>query len=181
MGTSAPARFVGSPHWLASGGECVIRENSKGHRKSPPAWKWKQEPPPWRQPDAPDVYLRGRLLVMSDFAVMEFRGEERPQFMLSISASGAGGRRRATDAEVTQALRDFGMDGAEEDNHQPGIIRMFFLLADPRPGEEGIQCDCKEDEQVVVEPDGFRWSRTKDFDEARWPDFLRGRAMGTLR
>lgn len=147
--------------------------------------RWKR-PRPYRWTEGPIVdmpgqpsccaYGKGQLLVFVSADEMDFRGEKRPQHMLSVSArsrlANSGGRRRATDAEIADVLRDFDMGGAEEDNHQPGYIRMFFLLADPRPGEEGVQCECKTDEQLVVEADGFRWSRTREFDPEKWPAWL---------
>lgn len=154
--------------------------------KVPPRWRsWERLPSvSFRDDPRPALqgWLRQRLQVLVGLGPMEFRGESRLQHTLSICTyTGVDRTRsRSTDEEVAVALRDFGMAGAEEDNHQPGIIRMFFLLADLRPGEEGIQCECKSDEQVVVEPDGFRWSRTRDFDESRYPEFLRGRAVRRL-
>lgn len=77
-----------------------------------------------------------------------------PQLHVSISDGG----QRATDDVVRAALADFGFEGAEEDNHQPGIARHFWLV-------EGLgvqpDCECKKVEETIVEPDGFRWQRPK--------------------
>jgi hypothetical protein len=115
------------------------------------------------------VWRRGRLVVMSSVSMMDFRGAERPQWLVSLSARGTAHARdlqahperyRATDADVRRVLRDFGIERAEEDNHQPGCARMFFLLCDAKP-DDPAQCECKETEEVVTEPDGFKWSRER--------------------
>jgi hypothetical protein len=128
-----------------------------------------------RQPDLIDggvhktAWRRGRLLILSSVEMMDFRGALRPQWLVSVSARGRGPasevqrhpeRFRASDADVVAVLRDFDMERAEEDNHQPGCARMFFLLCDARP-DDPQQCECKETEEVVVESDGFTWSRER--------------------
>jgi hypothetical protein len=76
------------------------------------------------------------------------------QFQVSISVGG----RRATDDEIRGVLADFGFEGAEEDNHSSGLARHFWL-------DEGRtvqpECPCKATEETVVEPDGYRWQRTR--------------------
>lgn len=106
------------------------------------------------------AFRRGRLKVTSSVGEMGFRGEMRWQWLVAISA----GDWRASDSDVERVLRDFGMSAAEEDNHRPGRIRSFFLLCEPRAGEEGLQCECKETEETVVEPDGYRWQRERGGD-----------------
>lgn len=83
------------------------------------------------------------------------------QHLVSISmycAVSRDGRRRASDAEVANILRIFCIPGAEEDNHEPGIARKFWW----RIGQEQVECECKADEEIVVEPDGYRWSRKRE-------------------
>ena len=53
------------------------------------------------------------------------------------------------------------MADAEEDNHHPGRIRNLFLPLHLPRGTVGV-CDCKTDETVVTEPDGFQWSKPKE-------------------
>ncbi len=108
------------------------------------------------------AWRRGRLLVTSSVDEMEFHGELRWQWLLAISAGGW----RATDEECARVLRDFDMEGAEEDNHFPGRVRSFFRLCDTRPGDPS-QCECKETEETVVEPDGFRWQRERGQEDKR--------------
>lgn len=96
------------------------------------------------------------LTVFSTSADMELPGGGvGPTWLVSVSCGGG----RATDREVRRALRAFGAVGAEEDNHEPGIARKFFLVADP--AKRGI-CECKTDETTIVEPDGYRYSVAKE-------------------
>lgn len=105
-------------------------------------------------------HARERLLVVSSAPVAEFRGELRPQWQVSASKVFVGGHeRRPTDDEVAFVLREFRIVGAEEDNHMPGLARHFWMLCDLAPGDE-MGCECKEGEETVVEPDGFKWQRT---------------------
>lgn len=73
-----------------------------------------------------------------------------PEYHLSISKDG---RKRCTSYEARAVLKQFGLDGAEEDNHVPhGIVRNFW-----RPVAEniiGMECECKEDEPAIVEDKG---------------------------
>lgn len=77
-----------------------------------------------------------------------------PSFHLSISDSG----HRASDDVIRGVLADFNLEGAEEDNHQSGVARHFWL-------DEGRsvqpECECKRTEETVVEPDGYRWQKER--------------------
>lgn len=80
--------------------------------------------------------------------------ERGPEYHISVSRNGA---QRATSQEAQQVLRDFDLEGAEEDNHVPGgNVRNFW-----RPVAEnlvGIQCACKADEPAIVEDKGdYTW------------------------
>lgn len=104
------------------------------------------------------VWGRGPLRVISSVGMMELPdggGEQGPTWLISVSSGGT----RATDREARRALRDFGMAGAEEDNHTPGIARAFFLVVDPA---RRVDCECKTTETVIVEEDGYRWSNPTD-------------------
>lgn len=78
-----------------------------------------------------------------------------PSFQLSISVAG----RRASDDVVRGVLADFGLEGAEEDNHSSGIARHFWL-------DEGRtsqpECECKKTEETIVEADGYQWQRERE-------------------
>lgn len=82
------------------------------------------------------------------------RGDVIWQWHMSISHRGD----RPTELEVKRALGAFGMVGAEEDNHHPGGARHFWRPVDP---SRRVDCECKEDEAIVVEPDGYRWSKSR--------------------
>jgi len=82
-------------------------------------------------------------------------GDVIPQWLVSVTKRG----KRPTDAEVERALEAFDMTEAEEDNHGPGNSRSFFLVVDPA---RRVDCECKVDEAVVTETDGYKWSTPKD-------------------
>lgn len=96
----------------------------------------------------------GPILVFSSLSIMEMPDGDGtgPQWLVTISAD----RKRPAQWQVDKVLKDFGMEGAEEDNHTPGRTRGFFLVCDPA---RRVACQCKSDEAVVVEPDGFTWSK----------------------
>lgn len=76
-----------------------------------------------------------------------------PEYHLSICRRVGGARpTRCSAAEAAWVLEQFGLDGWEEDNHVPdGVVRNFW-----RPVAEpliGIECECKDQENVVVEGD----------------------------
>lgn len=72
-----------------------------------------------------------------------------PEYHLSISRYGE----RCSSADARKVLTDFGMDGAEEDNHVPGgKVRNFW-----RPVADrfvGMECACKDNEPAIVEDKG---------------------------
>lgn len=76
--------------------------------------------------------------------------ERGPEYHVSISREGY---RRCTSQEARMVIKQFDMEGAEEDNHVPyGIVRNFW-----RPVAEkliGLDCACKETEPVIVEDKG---------------------------
>lgn len=123
--------------------------------KTPAPWRnWQQLPTLRNGEDTYLVFRRGRLRVTSQHLVADFHGQRRAHWLVAVSAGGV----RATDEEVARVLRDFEMVGAEEDNHMNGITRSFFRLCDARPGDPS-ECECKEGEETIVEPDGYRWQR----------------------
>ena len=78
-------------------------------------------------------------------------GRRGPQWHISISRSG----KRPSAGDVRKALRSFGLVGAEEDNHHPGVARHFWRPVDPGAR---VDCECKTTEELIVEPDGYRWT-----------------------
>lgn len=84
-----------------------------------------------------------------------------PEYHLSVSkASWPGGIYKPARVDTNQAkwvLAEFGLDGAEEDNHVPhGVVRNFW-----HPVAEGLvgkECRCKAEEVVIKENKGdFIW------------------------
>lgn len=131
--------------------------------RTPPA-HWTEErsrplPPKTR------CFEYGGLRVLSTLDDMEAPDGSReviPQWHVSVSRRG----KRPDDADVARALRAFQMENAEEDNHHPGVARHFFMPVDP---SRRVTCECKTEETVVTEPDGYRWSN--DLKACRGCDF----------
>lgn len=94
------------------------------------------------------------------------KGDAGPQWHLSITAK----RGRPTDRQVKAALKAFAVPRAEEDNHHPGLARHFWCPIDPT---RRVDCECKTDEAVVVEGDGYRWSNDLDPTKCRGCEFER--------
>lgn len=103
------------------------------------------------------AWMYGHVLVVSALEVMRLPdgAGEGPQWHVSVSRRG----RRPEPRDVAKALRDFGMLGAEEDNHHPGNARHFFLVVDPA---HRVDCECKTDETVVADADGYAWTNPVD-------------------
>jgi hypothetical protein len=78
-----------------------------------------------------------------------------PHFHVSVTFSCAltGVRRAATDQEVELVRAAFGLAGAEEDNHGPGIARHLWIACGR---EKEPACPCKQDEQRIGEGDRVR-------------------------
>ena len=101
-------------------------------------------------------WVNGPFLAISALvATQHHSGNVGPEWLISISRRGS---RRPRSREVRRLLRDFEMWPCEEDNHELGIARKFWLPVDPK--ERGV-CECKADEEQVVEPDGYTWSRKR--------------------
>lgn len=148
-----------------------MTDEQPGARRPVASYRWKVEPLRFvhkrdRAPVAtiPDgvVCRRGKLVVVSTLDVAELpdgSGEVGPQWHVSISIDDLRRPRRATDEECERTLRDFDLVGAEEDNHEPGRARHFWLPVDPA---RRVECECKTTDEVIVEPDGHRWSNPRD-------------------
>jgi hypothetical protein len=79
-----------------------------------------------------------------------------PQWHVSVSRMG----KRPKWNDVRATLRAFGIvTDAEEDNHHPGNARHFWVPLDPA---RRVECQCKADEDLVVDPDGYVWTNPKD-------------------
>lgn len=95
------------------------------------------------------------VIVGSSRCMCEHRRLIVPQDHLSISKAG----KRADDETVRAVLADFEMEDALEDNHVSGIARHFWLVVGATKQDE---CECKETEETVTEPDGYKWQRPRD-------------------
>ncbi len=117
----------------------------------------------WRTLDLPDAMRRppvlrvsawqaGNVRVISSLTMAELpdRSGVGPQWHVSVTDRG----RRPKPKQVRRALRAFSMVGAEEDNHHPGNARQFWMPVDPA---SRVDCECKDDETTVTEPDGYAW------------------------
>ena len=79
-----------------------------------------------------------------------------PEYHLSISKSG----KRCSSGDAQWVLKQFGMEGATEDNHVPhGFVRNFW-----KPVAEskiGYECPCIDNEPAIKEDKGdFIWRGT---------------------
>ena len=124
--------------------------------------------PEWDHVEAPEhlrreslavsAWTSGPFLVISSLITTKHHsGNVGPEWLISISRRRRRSK-RCKDREVRRLLRDFNMWPCEEDNHEAGIARKFWMPVDP--AERGV-CECKTTEEQVVEPDGYTWSRLK--------------------
>lgn len=136
--------------------------------KRPPKYRWSIRDVDFKGPNGEDIpsivagvaCFRGRVLVIStlDLAALPDGSGMGPQWHVSISF-GPNATRRLTSDELKPVLRDFGMTEAEEDNHEPGRARHFWLPVDPA---HRVDCECKTTEEVHTEADGHRWSNPRN-------------------
>lgn len=145
----------------------VERVETGPREKRPRSGCWRQfvHPVVDRHPaSVVSVWVNGDLRVISAIEDAEYQDGQGtgPQWHLSVSVNGL--RRRARKHEVKQLLRDFGMEGAEEDNHHPGVARHFWVPLDP---EHRVECQCKIDEETIVEPDRYAWTNPRHATEAK--------------
>jgi len=121
---------------------------------------WVMTPPPKMlvAPNAVEIWkYRERFAVISSVEMAEAEGPDSPlELHYHVSMSGPN-RTRIDSNDARWVLSQFGMDGAEEDNHVPhGFVRNFW-----RPVNEnrvGIECACKEDKPALRENKGdFVW------------------------
>jgi hypothetical protein len=83
--------------------------------------------------------------------------DKGPEYHISVSRQTPAGPQRCTSDAARFVLKQFGLDGAEEDNHVPyGVVRNFW-----RPVADrfvGLECECKAEEPAIVEDKGdFVW------------------------
>lgn len=90
-------------------------------------------------------------------SIVYLHDEEKPPHWEWLISFSKNGRSRLSDKEIKIALKAFDAQEFEEDNHEPGIARKFWLSVDPKYRKP---CDCK-DEMVITEGD-YRYSQKKD-------------------
>lgn len=127
-----------------------------------PGWIKKPVPAEMQTGFPIEVYVNPAhgFVVMSavEVAVDPHGPELGPEYHLSISASSrTGGKKRIALSDAKAVLRQFGMEGAIEDNHVPnGFVRNYW-----RPVAEslvGIECSCKDIEPEIKQDKGdFIW------------------------
>lgn len=104
------------------------------------------------------VWCDGRATVISDLTMADLPDGSGvgPQWHVSVAGRTKGGAaKRPKPHVVRSALRAFRMTEAEEDNHHPGNARHFWLPMDP---QHRVDCECKTDEAVIVDADGYAWT-----------------------
>lgn len=127
-------------------------------REKRPNARWTEEPWSGVKPSAhASAWRCGPLMVLSTLVDAEYPDGQGTGQQWHISVSDNG--KRPKPKQVRKALRAFNMVGTEEDQHHPGVARHFWLPLDPA---HRVDCQCKVDEQVVVERDGYTW--TTPFD-----------------
>lgn len=143
--------------WSFSIGKSPTIMNSIIKPKRPTISGWDQGPKPpawvslgyeaeiWRHAETKLCVISAVEVAKDDDSI-----DRGPEYHISISKDG---RKRCSSYEARQVLKQFGMDGAEEDNHVPsGVVRNFW-----RPVAEnlvGLECACKEEEPAIVEDKG---------------------------
>ena len=82
------------------------------------------------------------------------------EYHLSVSRQTIIGTSRCDSEDAKWVLGQFGLEGAEEDNHVPfGKVRNFWRpVASPLVG---LECKCKESEPAIIEDKGdYIWRGT---------------------
>lgn len=122
-----------------------------------PEGVWTETPWPFGPKANASAWRSGPIMVMSELVDAEYPdgSGHGPQWLVSISSKG----KRPKPKQVRRALRAFGMVGAEEDQHHPGIARHFWRPLDPA---RRVDCQCKVDEETIEDGDGYRWTTPVD-------------------
>lgn len=76
------------------------------------------------------------------------------EWLVSFSVMG---KARVSNNEIKQLLKDFSAENFEEDNHEPGIARKFFLAVDHK---YRIPCPCKN--ETIVTDGEYQYSKLKE-------------------
>lgn len=101
------------------------------------------------------AYQKGGWCALSSVAYLH--DEHLPPHWEWVISFSYMGKARLSDAEVKRCLKDFGAEDFEEDNHEPGIARKFWLAVEHQYRKP---CPCK-DEVVITEGD-YQYSVKKE-------------------
>ena len=149
---------LGGGEWADWGWRVNVTE------RRPKSHRWSEVPVPRSLREMCDAAIAmsmwrdGPIRVLSGLEMLDApdgRGDVIPQWHVSISKRGEP----PTTKVARAVLREFGIDGAEEDNHEPGRSRHFWMPVDTT---RRVDCECKATERTVVEPTGHRWTTPID-------------------
>lgn len=108
--------------------------------RRPTSGTWQRHPDLRLQPPSGVVLVfshrSGARVLSAVELVLAEDGTTTREWHVSVSFNGG----IADNLVTAMVLRDFGMDGAFEDNHQPGVVRNFWLAVDP--ADRKPQCSC---------------------------------------
>lgn len=100
------------------------------------------------------AYQHGNMCALS--GVYQVRDEHLPlhwEWLLSFSSMGNS---RLSNQDISRCLKDFEAEYFEEDNHERGIARKFWLAVDPQYRKP---CPCKD--EIVLTEGEYQYSVTK--------------------
>ena len=106
------------------------------------------------------AYQKGKFCALS--STIYISDEHLPlhwEWLISFSNMGQS---RLSNQDIKRCLKDFNAESFEEDNHEKGIARKFWLAVDEKYRKP---CPCK-DEEVITEGD-YQYSVKKDSTNER--------------
>lgn len=101
------------------------------------------------------AWQKGDVCALSSVVFVE--DEHLPPHWEWLVSFSSMGRRRLCDKEIAMVLPIFGAEDFEEDNHEQGIARKFWLSVDEKYRKP---CPCK-DEVLITEGD-YKYSIKKE-------------------
>jgi hypothetical protein len=145
-----PDRFADGTRSIVS----VLRPSSEGWTEIPGAHRFS-----FGFPARSYLHKDGLFAISAVEVATDKDGIDRGfEYHISISRPVAPGiTSRCTSNEAKWVLDQFGLDGAEEDNHVPnGRVRNFWRTV--ATGLIGLECACKKEEPAIREDKGdFVW------------------------
>ena len=88
-----------------------------------------------------------------EVAVDKDNVDRGPEYHISVARQSSAGPQRCDSLTAQWMLQQFGLEGAEKDNHvNGGVVRNFWrTVAEPLIG---FECGCKADEPRMIEDGG---------------------------